>query len=227
MRDLFQGDDGGWLQDVALLDRLVAEKLEREPRPFAPRAGNGSRSRPTFPYGHTYGLRQICGERQPLTEEEAATLDALAGRGRRSSRKLCRGGRNARGSRSAPRRDRDGDRRHRAAAGQFMIPPKSPGPAPSSASTDRADCASSAAMSAPRTKRRSKSRRRTSRRTRSKRMPLDAERRSAAKTAAPNRRRGSIRARGGRGRRPAALARQTADRTHRLSHAGAARGDRQ
>ncbi|RUW97486.1 DNA-binding protein, partial [Mesorhizobium sp. M8A.F.Ca.ET.059.01.1.1] len=30
MRDLFQGDDGGWLQDVLLVDRLVAEKLERE-----------------------------------------------------------------------------------------------------------------------------------------------------------------------------------------------------
>ena len=28
LRDLFQGDDGGWLQDVALVDRLVAEKLE-------------------------------------------------------------------------------------------------------------------------------------------------------------------------------------------------------
>ena len=26
-RDLFQSDDGGWLQDVGLLDRLVAEKL--------------------------------------------------------------------------------------------------------------------------------------------------------------------------------------------------------
>jgi ParB family chromosome partitioning protein len=30
MRDLFQQDDGGWLQNPALLDRLVAEKLERE-----------------------------------------------------------------------------------------------------------------------------------------------------------------------------------------------------
>ncbi len=28
MRDLFQHDDGGWLQDPALLDRLVAEKLQ-------------------------------------------------------------------------------------------------------------------------------------------------------------------------------------------------------
>ena len=30
LRDLFQGDDGGWLQDVALLDRMVAEKLAAE-----------------------------------------------------------------------------------------------------------------------------------------------------------------------------------------------------
>ena len=30
MRDLFQQDDGGWLQNPMLLDRLVAEKLERE-----------------------------------------------------------------------------------------------------------------------------------------------------------------------------------------------------
>ena len=30
MRDLFQQDDGGWLQDPALLDRLVAERLTRE-----------------------------------------------------------------------------------------------------------------------------------------------------------------------------------------------------
>jgi len=30
MRDLFQQDDGGWLQNLALLDRLVAEKLQAE-----------------------------------------------------------------------------------------------------------------------------------------------------------------------------------------------------
>ena len=28
LRDLFESDDGGWLQDVGLLDRLVAEKLK-------------------------------------------------------------------------------------------------------------------------------------------------------------------------------------------------------
>jgi ParB family chromosome partitioning protein len=30
LRDLFEHDDGGWLQDVALLDRLVTEKLTAE-----------------------------------------------------------------------------------------------------------------------------------------------------------------------------------------------------
>jgi ParB/RepB/Spo0J family partition protein len=30
LRDLFQGDDGGWLQDVALIDQMVADKLKAE-----------------------------------------------------------------------------------------------------------------------------------------------------------------------------------------------------
>src|SRR3546814_9226804 len=30
MRDLFQQDDGGWLQDPTMLDRLVVEKLTSE-----------------------------------------------------------------------------------------------------------------------------------------------------------------------------------------------------
>jgi len=43
-RDLFQSDDGGWLQDAALLDRLVAEKLKAEAETIATKAGSGSRS---------------------------------------------------------------------------------------------------------------------------------------------------------------------------------------
>ena len=35
LRDLFQGDDGGWLQDPALLDRLVAGKLRGEAETIA------------------------------------------------------------------------------------------------------------------------------------------------------------------------------------------------
>ena len=50
MRDLFQGDDGGWLQDVVLLDRLVADQASRSrPRRSARRVGSGSRSRLTSP----------------------------------------------------------------------------------------------------------------------------------------------------------------------------------
>ena len=30
LRDLSQGDNGGWLRDVLLVERLVAERLERE-----------------------------------------------------------------------------------------------------------------------------------------------------------------------------------------------------
>ena len=48
MRDLFEDDDGGWLQDPALLDRLVAEKLAPRPRRCAAKAGNGLRPRPIF-----------------------------------------------------------------------------------------------------------------------------------------------------------------------------------
>jgi hypothetical protein len=35
MRDLFEHDDGGWLQDVPLLDRLVTEKLKVEAETIA------------------------------------------------------------------------------------------------------------------------------------------------------------------------------------------------
>ena len=49
LRDLFQQDDGGWLQDASLLDVMVTEKLAEEAERSGPRAGSGSRSTPTFP----------------------------------------------------------------------------------------------------------------------------------------------------------------------------------
>jgi ParB family chromosome partitioning protein len=42
MRDLFQQDDGGWLQDVGLLERLVQENSRGMRMLSVPRAGNGS-----------------------------------------------------------------------------------------------------------------------------------------------------------------------------------------
>jgi ParB family chromosome partitioning protein len=77
MRDLFQSDDGGWLQDVPLLERLVAEKLTRDAAPIAAEGWKWVETAIDFPYGHTYGLRHLQGERQPLSEEEAAAREAL------------------------------------------------------------------------------------------------------------------------------------------------------
>ena len=77
LRDLFQGDDGGWLQDVALVDRLVAARLEREAEAVRTEGWKWTEVAPDFAYGHTFGLRQPRGEAAPLTEEETAARDAL------------------------------------------------------------------------------------------------------------------------------------------------------
>jgi ParB family chromosome partitioning protein len=77
MRDLFQGDDGGWLQDVALVDLLVAEKLKTESEAIAAEGWKWIEVAPDFPYGHTFGLRQLRGEPVAMTAEETVARDAL------------------------------------------------------------------------------------------------------------------------------------------------------
>ena len=77
MRDLFEHDDGGWLQDVPLLDRLVTEKLKADAEAIAAEGWKWIAVAVDFPYGHTNGLRELDGEPADLTEEERATLDAL------------------------------------------------------------------------------------------------------------------------------------------------------
>lgn len=77
LRDLFQGDDGGWLRDVALVDRLVAEKLWQEAETIRAEGWKWIEVAPEFPYGHTYGLRQLRGETAALTGEEEAARSAL------------------------------------------------------------------------------------------------------------------------------------------------------
>ena len=77
MRDLFQGDDGGWLTDVALVDRLVAERLEREADSLRAEGWKWIEVARDHPYGHTHGLRQLRGDAAPLTDEEEAARDAL------------------------------------------------------------------------------------------------------------------------------------------------------
>lgn len=77
MRDLFQGDDGGWLRDVTLVDRLVAEKLKIESEAIAAEGWKWIEVAPDFAYGHTFGLRQLRGEPVAMTAEETAARDAL------------------------------------------------------------------------------------------------------------------------------------------------------
>lgn len=77
LRDLFQSDDGGWLQDVGLLDRLVAEKLKTVADEIAAEGWKWVEAAVSIPYGVTHGLRQLSGTPLDISEEEQATRDAL------------------------------------------------------------------------------------------------------------------------------------------------------
>ena len=77
LRDLFQSDDGGWLQDVALLDRLVAEKLKAAADEIAAEGWKWVEAALSLPYGVTHGLRALAGTAVDITEPEQAARDAL------------------------------------------------------------------------------------------------------------------------------------------------------
>lgn len=77
LRDLFESDDGGWLQDAAMLDRLVHEKLKVCAEPIAGEGWKWVEMAVDFPYGHTHGLRKLRGETLPLTDDEQSTRVAL------------------------------------------------------------------------------------------------------------------------------------------------------
>ncbi len=77
LRDLFQSDDGGWLQDASLLDRLVAEGLSDAAQDIATEGWKWVETAPEFAYGHSFGLRRLIGDPVEPTEEETAAYDAL------------------------------------------------------------------------------------------------------------------------------------------------------
>jgi ParB family transcriptional regulator, chromosome partitioning protein len=78
MRDLFEHDNGGWLQDPALLEQLVLENLGTDADALKAREGwKWVDAAFDFPYGHTSGLRRFYGERAEYSEEELARHDAL------------------------------------------------------------------------------------------------------------------------------------------------------
>ena len=77
LRDLFQGDDGGWLEDPALLDRLVSEKLHAEAEALASDGWKWIEVATDLPYGYSHGLRRLAGDPAPMTDEESASHAAL------------------------------------------------------------------------------------------------------------------------------------------------------
>lgn len=80
MRDLFDEDNGGWLQDPTLLEQLGIEKLRADAEALkTEEAWKWVEAAFDFPYGHTSGLRRFYGELREFTEEELARHDALKG----------------------------------------------------------------------------------------------------------------------------------------------------
>jgi ParB family transcriptional regulator, chromosome partitioning protein len=77
-RDLFEDDNGGWLQDRALLDKLVGEKLGREAEALRGEGWKWIEAMAEFPFGHASGLRRLAGVTPPLTDDEQAACDALS-----------------------------------------------------------------------------------------------------------------------------------------------------
>lgn len=77
LRDLFSGNDEGWLQDVALLEELVTEKLAAEAETIEAEGWKWIEVAPDFPHGHAAGLRRVMGETEPLSDEEHARREAL------------------------------------------------------------------------------------------------------------------------------------------------------
>ena len=76
-RDLFEEDDGGWLETVGLPDRLMSEKLKAEAETIAAEGWKWVEAAVNLPYGHDHHLRQLKGTPLDLTAEEQATVAAL------------------------------------------------------------------------------------------------------------------------------------------------------
>jgi ParB family transcriptional regulator, chromosome partitioning protein len=77
MRDLFNRNDGGWMQDPALLDQLVTDKLGVAAGITASEGWKWVEAAIDLPYGHEHGARRITGASEPLTEADEATRDTL------------------------------------------------------------------------------------------------------------------------------------------------------
>jgi len=78
MRDLFEDDDGGWLQDPELLMRMVSEKLAAERDRLLAQGWKWVEAAMELPYELTFNLRRLQPIDAALSEVEQAHYDALA-----------------------------------------------------------------------------------------------------------------------------------------------------
>ena len=201
LNDLFQGDDGGWLQDVGLIDMMVAEKLNEASVTIGAEGWKWVEVAPDFAYGHTYGLRQIRGETVPFTPEEEATLAALQQEVDDIET----------ASAEAEELTEEQDQRMGEletaiealnARPVVSTPTRSSAPAPSSASPPTVRCASSVATSGPRTSCRSSPNSRIIGTPRARRALAMPGSRATSRTARRSSRRSSRRRTKGCGRSP-------------------------
>lgn len=77
-RDLFQPEHEGYLTDPALLDRLVAQKLEREAAAVRNEGWGWVEIMPDFDHAALGGMGRVYPERKPLAPEVQAEIDRLA-----------------------------------------------------------------------------------------------------------------------------------------------------
>ncbi|WP_375459867.1 ParB/RepB/Spo0J family partition protein [uncultured Enterovirga sp.] len=76
-RDLFHEDGGGYFRDVALLDRLVAEKVETQADVVRAEGWKWIEVAAEHPYGRTFALRRLYPATEPMSETEQAEREAL------------------------------------------------------------------------------------------------------------------------------------------------------
>ena len=77
MRDLFSSEEDGWLQDPALVDLLVSEKLSELAQKIGAEGWKWVEAAIDLPYGCERGKRRIVGTTVPLTKNEQARRDVL------------------------------------------------------------------------------------------------------------------------------------------------------
>lgn len=77
MRDLFSTEEDGCLQDPALVELLVNEKLSEIAQEIGAEGWKWVEAAIDLPFGCERGKRRITGTTVPLTDEEQAQLDAL------------------------------------------------------------------------------------------------------------------------------------------------------